>query len=97
MKLDLNSQGRCVMAVMLVASCQATFAADYAGAETRKGNTKGEACEKAKTSAALSAGTAGVSSNTINLGSCDCDKVDASRFLNWECTVSWEANKKHRY
>lgn len=97
MKFDLNCLGRSVLSALLITSCQMALAADYAGAETRKGNTRGEACEKAKTSASLSARTAGFSTNTIYLGSCECDKVDASRFLNWECTVSWEASRKHRH
>ena len=96
MNLNLNSVGRCATLVLLLSTSASVFAADYAGAQTRKGNSRGEACEKAKTSAALSARAAGISTNTINLGACDCDKVDQSNFLNWECTVSWEASKKDR-
>ena len=72
------------------------MASDYEGAESRKGASRGEACEKAKNSAALSAKAAGSYVNTINTGPCDCSKVSDSNMYGWECTVSWEATAKKR-
>lgn len=72
------------------------LASDYEGAESRKGSTRGEACEKAKSSAALAAKAAGTSTNTISTGPCECDKVSDSGSYAWECTVAWTANKKER-
>ncbi len=74
----------------------AATASDYEGAESRKGATRGEACEKAKRSAAISAKAAGIYTNTINTGPCECEKVSESTLYGWECTVSWEATAKKR-
>ncbi len=79
---------------LLVSFSQVAMGSDYEGAESRKGSSRGEACEKAKRSAALSAKAVGTKVNTINTGPCECDKVSDSSSYGWECTVSWEANQK---
>jgi len=70
------------------------LAADYEGASARKGGTRGEACEKAKNSATLSARAAGPRRNTIRTSACECSQVSDSRDYGWECTVAWEATQK---
>lgn len=86
---------RFALACALAASLfHPAIASDYEGAESRKGGTRGEACEKAKTSASTAARAAGTKANTINTGPCDCSKVSESASFGWECTVSWEARAK---
>lgn len=91
----MNALKTVITSLTLIASTShLAVAADYEGAESRKGSTRGEACEKAKNSAGLRAKAVGSKVNTINTGPCECDKVSNSGNYGWECTVSWEANLK---
>ncbi|MFT3776750.1 MAG: hypothetical protein QM772_00495 [Ottowia sp.] len=80
----------------LIVFTHSAMASDYEGAESRKGATRGEACEKAKRSASSAARAAGIYVNTIDTGPCECEKVSDSNMYGWECTVSWEATAKKR-
>lgn len=83
------------LAIAAATVATAALAADYEGAESRKGATRGEACNRAKSSASIAARAAGRALNTISTGACDCQQIDKSGPLAWECTVSWEAVAKN--
>lgn len=77
-------------------AAQLAQASDYEGAVSRKGETRGEACESAKQSAAIKAQTAGISVTgfSISTGPCECSRLKDTGYYQWECTVSWQAYEK---